>query len=120
VAEIQYTSASLVLEVVIYSVLSQLTIQPQHVDAFITLFQDHARESLRDEVGTLGFEAIQDEADHTHFYFHETYADAAAFHTHMQGAIGARNFPRMAALVNGTLDSSVYIAKGITIVPAET
>jgi hypothetical protein len=23
-----------------YSVLSQLTIQPQHVDAFITLFQD--------------------------------------------------------------------------------
>jgi hypothetical protein len=38
----------------------------------------------------------------------------------MQGAIGARNFPRMAALVNGTLDSSVYIAKGITIVPAET
>ena len=103
-----------------YSVLSQLSIQPQHVDAFITLFQDHARESLRDEVGTLGFAAIQDEADPTHFYFHETYADEAAFHAHMQGAIGARNFPHMAALVNGKLDSSVYIAKGITIVPAKT
>lgn len=50
-----------------YNVLSQLTIQPQHVDAFIALFRDHARESLRDEVGTLGFEAIQDEADPTHF-----------------------------------------------------
>jgi autoinducer 2-degrading protein len=103
-----------------YSVLAQLTIQPQHVDAFIRLFRDHARESLRDEVGTLGFVAIQDEEDPTHFYFHETYADEAAFHAHMQGAIGARNFPRMAALVNGKLDSSVYIAKGVTIVPAET
>src|SRR6266496_5694171 len=118
-----------------YSVLAQLTIQPQHVDAFIALFRDHACESLRDEVGTLGFEAIQDEADPTHFYFHETYADEAdpthfyfhetyadeaAFHAHMQGAIGARNFPLMAALVNGKLDSSVYIAKGVTIVPAET
>jgi len=34
-----------------YSVLAQLTIQPYHVDAFITLFRDHARESLRDEKG---------------------------------------------------------------------
>ena len=48
-----------------YSVLAQLTIQPQHVDAFIALFRDHARESLRDEVGTLGFEVIQDEESHS-------------------------------------------------------
>ena len=103
-----------------YSVLAQLTIQPQHVDAFIALFRDHARESLRDKVGTLGFEVIQDEEDPTHFYFHETYADEAAFQAHMQGAIGARNFPRIAAMVSGKLDSSVYIGKGVTIVPAET
>jgi (4S)-4-hydroxy-5-phosphonooxypentane-2,3-dione isomerase len=103
-----------------YNVLSQLTIQPQHVAAFITLIRDHARESLRDEVGTLGFEVIQDEADPTHFYVHETYTDAAAFQAHMQGAIGARNFPRIAALVSGKLDSSVFIGKGVTIFPAET
>ena len=56
----------------------------------------------------------------THFYSHETYADEAAFQAHMQGAIGARNFPRIAVMVSGKLDSSVYIGKGVTIVPAET
>jgi len=103
-----------------YSVLSHVTIQPQHVDAFIALFRDHARESLRDEVGTLGFEAIQDEEDPTHFYFHETYADAAAFQAHMQGAIGARNFPQILALVSGTLDDSMFIGKAFNITPVET
>ncbi len=29
-----------------YSVLSQLTIQPQHVDEFIALIREHASESL--------------------------------------------------------------------------
>jgi autoinducer 2-degrading protein len=100
-----------------YSVLSHITIQPQHVDAFITLFQEHAHESLRDEAGTLGFEAIQDQADPTHFYFHETYADEAAFHAHMQGAIGARNFPKILALVSGTLDDSMFLGKGFNITP---
>jgi len=100
-----------------YSVLAHLTIQPQHVDAFIALIRDHARESLRDEVWTLGLEVIQDEADPTHFYFHETYVDEAALQAHMQGAIGARNFPRIAAMASGT---PVYIGKGVSIFPAET
>ena len=103
-----------------YNVLSQVTIQPQHVDEFIAFIQDHARESLRDEAGTLGFEVIQDEEDPTHFYVHETYADAAAFQAHMQGEIAARNFQRAAALVSGKLDNSVFIGKGVTIFPAET
>jgi hypothetical protein len=50
-----------------YSVLSQLTIQPQHVDEFITLIRDHASESLRDEPGTLGFDVIEDQATPNHF-----------------------------------------------------
>jgi quinol monooxygenase YgiN len=103
-----------------YSVLAHVTIQPQHVDEFITLQRELASAYLREEAGTLGYDVIQDETTDNHFYVHETYVDAAAFHAHMQGAIGARNFPRMAALVNGKLDSSVYIAKGVTIVPAET
>jgi hypothetical protein len=38
----------------------------------------------------------------------------------MQGTIGAHNFPRIAALISGKLDSSVFIGKGVTIFPAET
>lgn len=68
-----------------YSVLSHLTIQPQHVDEFITLIREHARECLRDEAGTLGFDVIQDETTPEHFYVHETYVDEAAFQAHMQG-----------------------------------
>ena len=64
-----------------YSILAHVTIQPQHVDEYLSLIREHARDSLRDEAGTLGFEVIQDEKDPTHFYVHETYADEAAFHT---------------------------------------
>jgi autoinducer 2-degrading protein len=103
-----------------YSVLSHLTIQPQHVDEFITLIREHASQSLREEAGTLGFDVIQDETTDNHFYVHETYVDEAAFQTHMQGAIGKRNFPRIAALVSGKLDSSIFLGKGFNVAPAET
>jgi autoinducer 2-degrading protein len=103
-----------------YSVLSHLTIQPQHVDEFIALIREHASESLRDEAGTLGFDVIQDEASFNHFYVHETYVDESAFQAHMQGAIGKRNFPRIAALVSGKLDSSIFLGKGFNMIPAET
>ena len=102
-----------------YSVLSHVTIQPHHVDEIITLMRAHASESLREETGTLGFEVIQDEAMANHFYIHETYVDAAAFQAHMQGAIGQRNFPRIAALVSGPLDSSIFLGKGFNLAPAE-
>jgi (4S)-4-hydroxy-5-phosphonooxypentane-2,3-dione isomerase len=103
-----------------YSVLSHLTIQPQHVDEFIALIQEHARESLRDEAGTLGFDVIQDETTPHHFFVHETYVDEAAFQAHMQGEIGKRNFPRIAALVSGKLDSSIFLGKGFNIAPAKS
>jgi autoinducer 2-degrading protein len=102
-----------------YSVLVQLTIQPQHLDAFIALIREHASESLRDEAGTLGFDVIPDEANPNHLFVHETYADKAAYQTHLQGPM-ARNFPRMAAMIVGNLDSSVFIGKGFNIYPAET
>jgi autoinducer 2-degrading protein len=103
-----------------YSILAHVTIQPQQVDEYLSLIREHARDSLRDEAGTLGFEVIQDEKDPTHFYVHETYADEAAFHTHMHGEIAVRNFPKMAALAAGKLDDSVFIGKGINLVVAET
>jgi autoinducer 2-degrading protein len=103
-----------------YSVLAHVTIQPQHVDEYVILILEHARDSLRDEPGTLGFDVIQDERTSNHFYVHETYVDEAAFQTHMQGEIGKRNFPRMALLVSGQLDSSIFLGKGFNIAPVET
>jgi autoinducer 2-degrading protein len=58
-----------------YSVLSQVTIQPQYVDEFITLIRELASESLREEAGTLGYDVIQDEKTPNHFYVHETYVE---------------------------------------------
>jgi (4S)-4-hydroxy-5-phosphonooxypentane-2,3-dione isomerase len=103
-----------------YSVLTHITIQPEHLDEFITLIQEHASESLREEAGTLGFDVIQDAQTPNHFYVHETYADEAAFQTHMQGEIGKRNFPRIAGLVVGKLDSSIFIGTGFNITPVDT
>jgi (4S)-4-hydroxy-5-phosphonooxypentane-2,3-dione isomerase len=103
-----------------YSVLVQLTIQPQHVDEFIVIIREHAHESLWDEAGTLGFDVIQDEKTPNRFYVHETYVDEAAFQAHMQGEILKRNSPRIGALVSGKIDSSNFLGKGFNVAPAET
>lgn len=89
------------------------------MDEFITLIQEHAHESLRDEPGTLEFDVIQDEKTPNRFYVHETYVDESAFQAHMQGEIGKRNFPRIAALVSGKLDHSIFLGKGFNIAPAK-
>ena len=103
-----------------YSVLAHVTIQPQHVDEFITLQRELASQYVREEAGTLGYEVIQDETTANHFYVHETYVDAAAFHAHMQGAIITPYIPRILALVSGALDDSMFLGKGFNITSAET
>jgi autoinducer 2-degrading protein len=103
-----------------YSVLAHVTIQPQHVDEFITLQRELASEYLREEAGTLSYDVIQDENTANHFYVHETYVDAAAFQAHMQGAVVKRYVPRILALVSGTLDESIFLGKGFNITSDET
>ena len=103
-----------------YSILAHVTVQPQHVEEFIALNRELASASLREEPGTLGFAVIQDETIPNHFYAHETYVDAAAFHAHMQGAVIQRYGPRIVPLVIGTLDDSIFLGKGFNITPAES
>jgi autoinducer 2-degrading protein len=103
-----------------YSVLVQVTVQPQHVDEFIALNRELASESVREEPGTLGFDVIQDEKMSNHFFVHETYVDAAAFQVHMQGPIVKRYGPRIVPLISGTIDDSIFIGKGFNITPAES
>ena len=102
-----------------YSVLAHVTIQPQHVEEFITLQRELAGAYLREESGTLSYDVIQDETTANHFYVHETYVDAAAFQAHMQGAVVKRYVPRILALVSGTLDESIFLGKGFNITSAE-
>ena len=103
-----------------YSVLAHVTIQPQHVDEFITLQRELASAYLREEAGTLGYVVIQDENTANHFYVHETYVDAAVFQAHMHGAIITRYIPQIIAMVSGTLDDSIFLGKGFNIAPTET
>ena len=102
-----------------YSILAHVTIQPQHVEEFITLQRELASASLREEPGTLGYAVIQDETTANHFYTHETYVDAAAFHAHMQGAVIKRYIPRIVPLISGTIDDSIFLGKGFNITSAE-
>lgn len=103
-----------------YSVLSHVTIQPQHVDEFIVLERELASQCLREEAGTLRYDVIQDESTANHFYVYETYVDEAAFQAHMHGAVGQRYFPRILPLISGTIDDSIFLGKGFNIAPAET
>jgi autoinducer 2-degrading protein len=103
-----------------YSILAHVTVQPQHVDEFIALNREFASASLREEPGTRDFAIIQDETTPNHFYAHETYVDAAAFHAHMQGAVIKRYGPRIVPLLIGIIDDSIFLGKGFNITSAET
>jgi quinol monooxygenase YgiN len=103
-----------------YSVLAHVTIQPQHVDEFIALNREFANASLREELGTLGFDFIQDETIPNHFYTHETYVDVTAFQAHMQGAVIKRYGPRIVPLLIGKIDDSIFLGKGFNITSTET
>ncbi|HEX9872056.1 MAG TPA: antibiotic biosynthesis monooxygenase [Candidatus Tectomicrobia bacterium] len=103
-----------------YSILAHVTIQPQHVDEFITLHRELASEYLREEAGTLGFDVIQDEKMANHFFIHETYVDETAFHAHMHGAVVQRYLPRILALLSGPVDDSIFLGKGFNITPVKS
>ena len=75
--------------------------------------------SLQPKPGTLGFDVIQDETTPNHFYAHETYVDAAAFQTHMQGAVIQRYGPQIVPLLIGIIDDSIFLGKGFNITLGE-
>ena len=84
-----------------YHVLAQVDAPPEHRDELISLWRDLAADCVRTEPGTLVFEFFQDEGNPNRFYFHETYTDAAAFQSHMQGAVVQRLAPRIRLLTGG-------------------
>ena len=103
-----------------YSVFAHITIHDQHIADFLDLIRQYAGEWLSAEPGTLRYDVVQDQTNPAHFIFHETYADEAAFATHMQGPIGQRYLAQVVPLMSSPLDSSVFLGMGTNVTPAQS
>ena len=57
-------------------------IKPAEWERFLSVIEDDAISSVRDEPGCLRFEVLQDAQDRDTFYFFEVYKDEAALEAH--------------------------------------
>jgi (4S)-4-hydroxy-5-phosphonooxypentane-2,3-dione isomerase len=62
-----------------YTVIVNLQVKPDMVDAFLEAMGENSRASRRDEPGCLRFDVHRDNDDPTHFVLYELYADERAF-----------------------------------------
>jgi (4S)-4-hydroxy-5-phosphonooxypentane-2,3-dione isomerase len=63
----------------VYTVIVNLQVKPDMVDAFVEAIGENSRASRRDEPGCLRFDVHRDNDDPTHFVLYELYADERAF-----------------------------------------
>jgi (4S)-4-hydroxy-5-phosphonooxypentane-2,3-dione isomerase len=63
----------------VYTVIVNLQVKPDMVDAFVEAIGENSRASRRDEPGCLRFDVHRDNDDPTHFVLYELYADEPAF-----------------------------------------
>ena len=61
-------------------------VDPASLDAFLTIMQKNASDSLANEVGCHQFEITQDTENPTKIFFYELYDDAAAFDLHKKAS----------------------------------
>ena len=59
-------------------------IDPTNLDAFLSIIQKNASESVANEVGCHQFDILQDPQNPTKIFLYEIYDDAAAFELHKQ------------------------------------
>jgi autoinducer 2-degrading protein len=62
-----------------YTVIVNLQVKPDMVDAFLEAVGENSRASRRDEPGCLRFDVHRDNDDLNHFVLYELYADERAF-----------------------------------------
>ena len=65
-----------------YTLLVSLQVHPDKRDRFLTAIADNAAASVRDELGCLRFDVMQDASQPDRFYFYEIYTEPAAFDAH--------------------------------------
>ena len=61
-------------------------IDPESLDAFLTIMQKNAADSLANEVGCHQFDITQDLQNPTKIFLYELYDDAAAFDLHKKAS----------------------------------
>ena len=61
-------------------------VDPASLDAFLTIMQKNASDSLANEVGCHQFDITQDLQNPTKIFLYELYDDAAAFNLHKQSS----------------------------------
>ena len=61
-------------------------VDPASLDAFLTIMQKNASDSLANEVGCHQFDITQDLQNPTKIFLYELYDDAAAFDLHKQAS----------------------------------
>ena len=64
-------------------VLVHFTVQPDHIERFLTAAETNARASLQ-EPGCLRFDVLQHPADPAHVWLYEIYRDEAAITAHQE------------------------------------
>ena len=64
----------------------EFEIDPTNLDAFLSIIQKNASESVANEVGCHQFDILQDPQNPTKIFLYELYDDAAAFETHKQAS----------------------------------
>ena len=61
-------------------------VDPASLDAFLTIMQKNAADSLANEVGCHQFDITQDPQNPTKLFLYELYDDAVAFEMHKQAS----------------------------------
>lgn len=70
--------------------MATIEVAPGRRDEFLSLLMAHRTRSLKDEPGTIQFEALLPLDDDTKIMLYEVYRDQAAFDTHSKGSSIAR------------------------------
>ncbi len=66
-----------------YVIIVDFDIKPDRLTDFLTLMQDNAAASVRDEPGCRQFDVCQDPEAPDHIFLYEIYDDRAAFEAHL-------------------------------------
>ncbi|WP_078353363.1 putative quinol monooxygenase [Mycobacteroides chelonae] len=90
-----------------YHVFVQFDVPPDRRQDFIEHANFDARESLANEIGTLGFAVLQDEDNPNRFYLDEIYKDKAAFEHHL----GQPPIRKFLELVDSYAQGPNFVAK---------
>ena len=68
------------------AVFVDFEVDPASLDAFLTIMQKNAADSLANEVGCHQFDITQDPQNPTKIFLYELYDDAAAFDLHKKAS----------------------------------